>query len=202
VLTVLALFATALARTSSGTAAARVRARGGIIHAPERVDSQQVCYVPRFESTYNMTRSTIVMPCNVSGFYDVSLLSSFGIVDYDWSNARQHYINQKPMTCEEDLITQAAMTKAANPDQKVFIYRNLVKALPWYTNVWTKLKDPAYAGWFVKFDARNATPYHVPPCDDNFSPPLCSLHYHDQRAWVSGSRCTLPVAHCDVLCCA
>ena len=50
----------------------------------------------------------------------------------------------------------------------------------WYTNVWTKLADPAYAGWFVRFDDKNTTPYHVPPCDNNYSPPLCSPHYHDQ----------------------
>ena len=176
------LLSTASARTSSA------RARGGVIAAPERVDSQQVCYVPRFEPTYNMSLSTFVMPCNTSGFFDVSLTARFGIVDYDWSNAKEHYVNQKPMTCEEDLITQAAMVKAVNPNQKVFVYRNLVKALPWYTNVWTKLADPAYAGWFVDFDAHNTTPYHVPPCDDNFSPPLCSTHYHDQRAYARGSR--------------
>lgn len=213
-------FAAASARTSSGTAAARARARGGVISPPERVDSQQVCYVPRFEPTYNMTRSTIVMPCNDSGFFDVSLTARFGVVDYDWSNAKNHYVNQKPMTCEEDLIAQAAMVKAANPEQKVFIYRNLVKALPWYTNVWTKLADPAFAGWFVEFDKHNSTPFHVPPCDDNYSPPLCSTHYHDQGASsmvgnAHGGRCGAASPRpwggraragqtltCHVLCCA
>ena len=82
-------FATVSARTSSGTAAARARARGGVIRAPERVDSQQVCYVPRFEPTYNMSRSTIVMPCSDSGYFNTSLTARFGVVDFDWSNAKQ-----------------------------------------------------------------------------------------------------------------
>lgn len=34
------------------------------------------------------------------------------------------------MNCEELLVEQAALTKAANPDTRVFVYRNLVKALP------------------------------------------------------------------------
>ena len=43
------------------------------------------------------------------------------------SNAKALWANQKPMDCEERLITQAAMTKAANPNTRVFVYRNLVK---------------------------------------------------------------------------
>lgn len=175
------LFAPACARTSSAVAVAASHARPrGVVKAPPRVDSQQVCYVPRFAPTYVMSRSTIVMPCNDSGFFNASLVSRFGVVDFDWSDAKQHWANQKPMTCEEDLVTQAALVKAVNPDTKVWVYRNLVKALPWYTNVWTKLADPAYAGWFVAFNAQNTTPYHVPPCDDSYDPPLCSTRYHDQ----------------------
>ena len=46
--------------------------------------------------------------------------------------------------------------------------------------LWTdKLTDPAYAGFFLKFKP-NAT-YHVPNCDDNYSPSLCSEFYHDQE---------------------
>jgi hypothetical protein len=82
------------------------------------------------------------------------------------------------MDCEERLLTQAAMVKAASPDTKVFVYRNIVKALPWYTSVWTKLADPQFAGWFLRFSGANN--YHVPQCDDTYSPPLCSDLYHDQ----------------------
>ena len=88
------LFAVAKARMSSATAASRARVRGGSF-TPARVKSDQTCYVPRFEPTYNMSRSTIVMPCNDSGFFDTSLTKNFGIVDFDWSNAKQNYVNQK-----------------------------------------------------------------------------------------------------------
>ena len=43
------------------------------------------------------------------------------------------------------------------------------------------MDDPAYADWFLKFDAHNTTPYHVPQCDKNYSPPKCTALYHDQE---------------------
>ena len=36
--------------------------------------------------------------------------------------------------------------KAVNPKTHVWIYRNLVKALSWYSDVGAKLADPAYSG--------------------------------------------------------
>jgi hypothetical protein len=45
----------------------------------------------------------------------------------------------KPMDCEERLVRQAAMTKAVNASTRVMVYRNLVKALPWYTSVREKI---------------------------------------------------------------
>ena len=35
-----------------------------------------------------------------------------------------------PMDCQEKLATQAAATKAVDSGAKVFVYRNMVKALP------------------------------------------------------------------------
>ena len=77
------------------------------------------------------------------------------------------------MDCEELLVEQAAATKGAsgfrtvpsragcnltswlvtayNSQTRVFVYRNFVKALPWYTFVREKISDPAYAGWFLHF---------------------------------------------------
>jgi len=104
------------------------------------------------------------------------------------------------MRCEERLIEQVSMTKAANPNARVFVYRNLVKALPWYTSVREKISDPAYSGWFLKFGAPtvNGTGYHVPACDDSYSPPLCSGMYHDRDQTPGHPKgdgdCTLP---CD-----
>ena len=99
-----------------------------------------------YTPTFNLSRSTIAMPCNYSGFFDASITAKFGVVDFDWSSAKQLWANARPMNCEELLVEQAAMVKAVNPDTHVWVYRNLVKALPWYTDVQVKINDPAYAG--------------------------------------------------------
>lgn len=123
------------------------------------------------------------MPCNDSGFFDPASATAYGLADYDWSNAKQLWANQKPMNCEELLVEQAALTKAYNNETRVFVYRNFVKALPWYTFVRERISDPAYSGWFLPFGPPtvNGTRWHVPQCDDNYDPPLCSSLYHDQE---------------------
>eukprot|EP00035_Acanthoeca_spectabilis_P011791 m.208344 g.208344 ORF g.208344 m.208344 type:complete len:364 (+) comp15448_c0_seq22:435-1526(+) len=85
--------------------------------------------------------------------------------------------------------------------------RNLVKALPWFGTVRTKMSDPAYAGFFIPF-ATAALPNgtvpgaNVPSCDTHYNPARCSHLYHDQvqtpqypdgRGWLDGS-CRAP---CD-----
>jgi hypothetical protein len=65
----------------------------------------------------------------------------------------------------------------------VWVYRNSILALPWYTSVREKLSDPAYAFWFMNFSDplpkikqqgnANTT------CDNTFNPPRCSNHFHD-----------------------
>lgn len=99
-----------------------------------------------YTPTWNLSRSTIAMPCNYETFFDVQLTAKFGLVSFDWSNAKALWANARPMNCEELLVEQAAMVKAVNPDTHVWVYRNLVKALPWYTDVQVKINDPAYAG--------------------------------------------------------
>jgi hypothetical protein len=44
----------------------------------------------------------------------------------DWSNAKNRWANEAPMTCEEALVEAAEETHRRNPDGKAFIYRNLV----------------------------------------------------------------------------
>ena len=132
--------------------------------------------LPPWPATYNMSLSTIMMPCNNSGMMDAAAAGKWGIVDFDWSNAKQLWTNTKPMDCQERLVTQAQLVKGTSPASKVFVYRNLVKALPWYRSVREKLTDPAYSGFFLKFkDGVNGT-YHVPPCTGS----KCSAFYHDQ----------------------
>lgn len=119
------------------------------------------------------------MQCNGSGWSSPERGAEFGIVSYDWSNAKAQWAAAKPMDCEERLLQQAQMTSAQSPDTRVFVYRNLVKALPWFTSVREKLDDPAYSGWFLRFNA-SASTYHVPACAAE-DQSRCSVFYHDQE---------------------
>jgi len=106
---------------------------------------------PPWPPTYNMAMSTILMPCNSEGWFDSSFAAKFGIASYDWSNAKALWSKAKPMNCEETLVTQAEATKKINPDTHVWVYRNIVKALPWFSSVRAKLEDPKYWGWFLHY---------------------------------------------------
>lgn len=133
---------------------------------------------------YNMSMSTISMACNSSGWFNNTVAASFGILSYDWSNNKYNWARANPMNDEELMMQQIADTKALNPNNKVFNYINLVKALPWFSNIRSKLEDPQYSGFFLKFKPGGSFPngsYYVPNCDTSFSPPLCSEFYHDQE---------------------
>lgn len=57
-----------------------------------------------------------------------------------------------------------------------------VQALPWYTLVRDKVTDPAYASWFMHFGPPTVGQgWHVPQCDTNYQPPLCTDLYHGKR---------------------
>eukprot|EP00471_Norrisiella_sphaerica_P000396 CAMPEP_0184488090 /NCGR_PEP_ID=MMETSP0113_2-20130426/10521_1 /TAXON_ID=91329 /ORGANISM="Norrisiella sphaerica, Strain BC52" /LENGTH=420 /DNA_ID=CAMNT_0026870567 /DNA_START=299 /DNA_END=1561 /DNA_ORIENTATION=- len=128
-----------------------------------------------------MSLSTLTMQCNSSGWSSPSRGSEFGVVSYDWSNAKDQWAAMKPMDCEERLQRQAHMTKKRNPSSKVFVYRNLVKALPWFSSVREKLDDARYSSWFLHFDtSKKPSAYHVPPCALENST-KCSIFYHDQE---------------------
>jgi hypothetical protein len=110
---------------------------------------------PHWTPTYNMSESTIVQPCNYSGLYNPHDphpdVLKFGLVDYDWSNAKQYWANESPMDCDAKLLEQAARNKAQVPTAKVFIYRNLVLAMPWYKEVGQLLEKQENWGWFVPY---------------------------------------------------
>lgn len=92
---------------------------------------------PSWPQTWNITRSTIIMPCNYSGYFDYKIAGRFAVVDYDWSNAKEMWANPQrhggglaadgKMDCEERLLEQARMTKAharsLGIDQQVWVYR-------------------------------------------------------------------------------
>ena len=65
------------------------------------------------------------------------------------------------MNCEESLLAQAEATHALNPAAHQFVYRNAIKALPWFTLVREKLADKQYWGWFLPY--ANCTHYECGP---------------------------------------
>ena len=136
------------------------------------------------------------MQMNSSGWSNPARGAQFGIASYDWSNAKAQWAAQKPMDCEERLLEQAMMTKKLNADSNVFVYRNLVKALPWFKTVREKLDDPNYSGFFLKFADQptvNDT-YHVPNCaPENAS--KCSVFYHDQEQTPEVLQNALTLSH-------
>ena len=145
--------------------------------------------LPPYAQTWQLNRSTIIMPCNYSGPMDPKATAGWQYIDIDWSNWKGRgnasgWAKNSPMNCEELMVEQVAMTTSASPGTTVWVYRNFIKALPWFSSVRVKIEDPAYASWFVKFNCSAADPLagcHVPVCDSNYDPPLCSALYHDQE---------------------
>lgn len=132
--------------------------------------------------------------------HNVTHANQFGIVVYDWSNAKAIWANAHPMSSEELITKQAEMVYAQDPGlpgyaPRVWAYRNTIKALNWYSSVREKIDDPKYASWFIKFKGFSNSPYpggqgkstngsfHVPTCDwyNNGTAPRCSGFYHDQE---------------------
>ena len=152
---------------------------------------------PTWPPTYNMTLSSITMQCNGSGFSSPTAASHFGIISYDWSNTKSLWAKAQPMNSEQNLLIQAEKTRKDAIDSKIFVYRNLVWAMPWMEHVREKLDDPAYSGFFLNFDRdkyeeweklhpnggnnnSDTTPFHVNPCAIE-DPKKCSKYYHDQN---------------------
>ena len=133
--------------------------------------------MPRWQPTWNMSMSTIIQPCNFSGQMDPNFLGKWGVASIDWSNAHAVWANTAPMNAEELLLAQAKAIKAVNNNTKVWVYRNIVKALPWFSTVREKITDPAYAGWFLRFSDGPAGNYNSPACTKGQG---CSQFYHDQ----------------------
>jgi hypothetical protein len=131
---------------------------------------------PNWKPTYSMAASTVMMPCNTSGWFDPTLAARYGIADFDWSTGRSLWANTHPMSTNEVLIEQIAKVKAVNPETHTWVYRNLVKALPWFEDVGEKLNDPAYQGWFLQFNPLRRANYSSPPCTEG----VCTTAYHSQ----------------------
>ena len=171
-------------------------AMAALVVALLALTSTPVCVLaaqPTWEPTWDMPKSTIFMPCNDSGFLDPVISAKWGVVDFDWSNGKRMWTQQHPMDCEERLVAQAELVKSVNEDARVWVYRNLVKALPWYTSVREKILDPAYSGFFLKFQKGGSLPngtWHVPNCAKSLvgNPDKCTDYYHDTEQTPSNGK--------------
>ena len=88
--------------------------------------------LPTWKPTWNMRNSTVLYTCNNTGFHNVTLANQYGIVVYDWSNAKALWANAHPMSSEELITTQAEMVYAQDPGlpgyaPRVWAYRNTIK---------------------------------------------------------------------------
>jgi hypothetical protein len=150
---------------------------------------------PPWEPEWDLSLSSISMQCNSSGWSSYARGSEFGIMSYDWSNDKADWAQAQPMDCEERLLAQAENTKSMNAKSRVFVYRNIVKALPWFSSIRKILDDPAYEGFFLKFDPSKTFPDDLAmnPCAAE-NATKCSAFYHDQEQTpsVDGADGTCP----------
>eukprot|EP00931_Biecheleriopsis_adriatica_P089111 TRINITY_DN63293_c0_g1_i1.p1 TRINITY_DN63293_c0_g1~~TRINITY_DN63293_c0_g1_i1.p1 ORF type:complete len:434 (+),score=72.04 TRINITY_DN63293_c0_g1_i1:27-1328(+) len=145
--------------------------------------------LPKWPPTYDMKRSTILMPCNYSGWHSVDEALQYGLVSYDWANAKSLWSEHSPVDDESLLVAQADMVIAADPAgrTRIGVYRNTIKAFNWFGKViQEKLDDPNYAGWFIQY--RNCT---GPESNRSYSPPACTLEkcscaWHDHAGQLGG----------------
>lgn len=106
------------------------------------------------------------------------------------------------MNAEELLFEQVQLTAAATPGSTSWIYRNVVYAYPWYTDVRLLLEDPKYAPWFMLFNGTG--PWYSKKCDSAL-PDLCSDFYHSQEqspGFPTGDgNCAAPGCDCGSVPC-
>eukprot|EP01046_Picozoa_sp_COSAG06_P060299 COSAG06_NODE_12775_length_1331_cov_2.163961_1_plen_330_part_10 len=146
---------------------------------------------PPWPASYRINASTIMMPCNWSGFIEPTIAATYGVVSFDWSNGRSMWSNRRPMDDEQMMVEQIAQVKAINPTTHCWVYRNLAKALPWMKTIRDKMLDPRFGGFFLKFGAtpppNGSNPdtngsFFSPKCDLTYSTPICSDFWHDQAS--------------------
>ena len=156
---------------------------------------------PPWPPIYDMGLSTIKMiEAYNATQQNKAFDATFGITEYDFSYDRFSWSTARPMNCEETIAEAANQLQAilapaegiSDVRPRAFVYRNLVKALPWYSTVREKLLDPQYSGFFLKFKA-NATQseLHVPRCTGT----KCSDFYHDQQDMPL--KCPDNIYQCD-----
>jgi hypothetical protein len=109
--------------------------------------------IPPWPPTYSMRASTIFMPCWPSGAlpapFPPAQAAAWGWRSFDWTNGVAAWARDAPQSCEEALVSQAEATDAVGAGGRSMVYRNSVKALPWFSLVRAKLEDRRFERWFL-----------------------------------------------------
>jgi hypothetical protein len=153
--------------------------------------------LPSRPPQYQMNLSTIIMPCNNSGYTDPKSTVGWAIVDFDWSNGKAIWTKHRPMDDEVVLQNQVKMSTSASLGQTIWVYRGSMWAYPWYTSVRKTLEDPAYTDWYIKF--KPVGPWYSAKCD-KVNTSDCSDLYHNQEqspGYPTGDgNCAAPNCYC------
>ena len=64
--------------------------------------------LPNQPPRYQMNKSTIIMPCNNSGYMDPKRTVGWSIIDFDWSNGKAIWTKHRPMDDEVILQNQVS----------------------------------------------------------------------------------------------
>jgi hypothetical protein len=156
---------------------------------------------PTWAVTYQANESSYLYWCNWTAPVYIPAVQNWSILSLDWSTQKwgpNGWAGTSPMDTEERLLEDALnfVAGSSNPSKaKAFTYRNSCKALPWHRTVRAKLSDPQYSLWFLSYGATppNNGSYFSPPCDPNYTPPLCSTLYHDST--LSPDYALMPRCH-------
>eukprot|EP01116_Phalansterium_solitarium_P001606 TRINITY_DN11420_c0_g1_i1.p2 TRINITY_DN11420_c0_g1~~TRINITY_DN11420_c0_g1_i1.p2 ORF type:complete len:487 (-),score=117.32 TRINITY_DN11420_c0_g1_i1:129-1589(-) len=131
--------------------------------------SRQPCPMPTWEPTWQLNASTCMQPANLTGYLDPAATARWGLISLDWANAHDLWVNFSDPTqasCEETLVEQARRIKAANPNTRVFVYRNMELALEWLASERRAMLNSSYAGFFLQYEHGtghgNGTVYNEP----------------------------------------
>jgi hypothetical protein len=108
---------------------------------------------PPWPPTYRMNDSTIIMPCDENGLppapFPPAQGAEWGWSFNVWTNGMNAWARDAPEDCDEVQVSQSVATAAIGRGGRQATYRNIAKALPWFTIVREKLEDRAYERWFL-----------------------------------------------------
>eukprot|EP00041_Stephanoeca_diplocostata_P008139 m.117954 g.117954 ORF g.117954 m.117954 type:complete len:465 (+) comp17191_c0_seq14:210-1604(+) len=117
------------------------------------LNTTRPCPLPKWKIQWNLAASTAIGLYNATGYFNASDAARWGLVSFDWNNARSLWTHRlEKQGCEESMVEQCRQVKEVNPFTKCFVYRNTELALEWMTSQ-HEVMDASHAGYFLQFQA-------------------------------------------------